>query len=200
MTFEWITSRRPTETDGDQDGDVFVCAAPNVDDGCPLHWSHVGEGVPWEHTVIWKPPAPAPAPAAPAPVVSKPAIAFGQTWRRRDGEVVTIDGIYRDHALGRTHPFTAGGGLYTPEGFAAAVAGVSQPFDLIELISEAPTPRKFAAPPRRTILDNGDHIIDVIDDDGTAWWMRIDNSPHHPAFPPPEPVWQQLTPLPANSK
>ena len=49
----------------------------------------------------------------------------------------------------------------------------------------------------RTILKNGDHILDAIDDEGVAWWMRLDTQPHHPAFPPEDPAWQQLLPLPA---
>ena len=50
----------------------------------------------------------------------------------------------------------------------------------------------------RTILNDGDHILDAIDDQGTAWWRRLDTSPHHPVFPTPEPEWQQLSPLPSH--
>lgn len=58
-------------------------------------------------------------------------------------------------------------------------------------------PRRFVSV-RRTILKDGDHILDAIDDQGTAWWRRLDTSPHHPAFPTPEPEWQQLLPLPSH--
>jgi len=49
----------------------------------------------------------------------------------------------------------------------------------------------------RTLLRNGDHILDAIDDEGVAWWMRLDTQPHHPSFTPKDPEWQQLSPLPA---
>lgn len=48
----------------------------------------------------------------------------------------------------------------------------------------------------RTILECGDHILDAIDDEGIAWWKRLDTSPHHPAFPMPQPEWHRMTPLP----
>lgn len=60
----------------------------------------------------------------------------------------------------------------------------------------APQPRRFFSI-RRTILRDGDHIIDAVDYEGNAWWMRLDAQPHHPAFPPRDPEWQQLSPLPA---
>ena len=68
---------------------------------------------------------------------------------------------------------------------------------LAELLPErAPQPRRFFSI-RRTILRDGDHIIDAVDYEGNAWWMRLDTQPHHPAFPPQDPAWQQLSPLPA---
>ena len=60
----------------------------------------------------------------------------------------------------------------------------------------ATQPRRFFSI-RRTILRDGDHILDAVDDKGIAWWMRLDTRPHHPAFPPEDPAWQQLSPLPA---
>lgn len=71
MEHDWITDRRPTEADGDEDGDVFVRAAPGVDDGWCHHWSYVGERTPWTHTGIWWKPA-VPAPAAPEPPSTTP--------------------------------------------------------------------------------------------------------------------------------
>ena len=67
----------------------------------------------------------------------------------------------------------------------------------------APEPSASATQPRRfvsisrTLLKDGDHILDAIDDEGIAWWRRLDTQPHHPAFPPKDPGWQQLSPLPA---
>jgi len=39
----------------------------------------------------------------------------------------------------------------------------------------------------RTILNDSDHILDAIADDGTAWWLRLNACPE----------WQALRPLPA---
>ena len=60
----------------------------------------------------------------------------------------------------------------------------------------ATQPRRFVSI-SRTILKDGDHILDAIDDEGIVWWRRLDTQPHHPAFPPKAPAWQQLSPLPA---
>ncbi len=61
-TEEWITSRRPTEADADNNGCVKMRQHPNASYGPIVHWSHVGEGVPWKHTGIWKTPEPAKPP------------------------------------------------------------------------------------------------------------------------------------------
>ena len=178
-TNDWITDRPPTAADGDSDGDVVALYHPDADgQGFLLHWSHVGEASPWKRTSIWG------LRATPAPQPTKPALAVGQRWRRRDGEIVTIDKIDRNHPWGSTHPFWADRNSYTPEGSACATGELGHPQDLIELL----TPRKFKETPRRTVTDFG-HVIDAIDEDGVAWWMT-------PATHDSEPEWHQLTPLP----
>jgi hypothetical protein len=57
MTQEWITDRPPTAVDGDIDGDVRMKSGPGGDSFHLIHWSYVGAGVPWQHTMCWKPPA-----------------------------------------------------------------------------------------------------------------------------------------------
>jgi hypothetical protein len=64
MTQEWIVDRLPTEADGDPDGDVRMKRAPSGDRFHLIHWSYVGAGVPWQHTMCWQPPA-EPAPTEP---------------------------------------------------------------------------------------------------------------------------------------
>ena len=174
-TNDWITDRRPTEADGDEDGDVRARYHPDGDGYSFLHWSHVGEATPWKHCANWQLPT-----AAPEPTPTKPALAVGQRWRRRDGEVVTV---YCTGGDG----FLVGELSYDPNGTAPFPGTGPKPeFDLIELLP-TPTPRKFASL-TRTVTDFG-HIIDAIDDDGVAWWMIT--SPDGP-----EPEWHQLTPLP----
>ena len=72
MTQEWITDRPPTEADGDMDGDVRMVPAPGADfdDYVLVHWSYVGDAVPWQHTPSWRPPA-EPAPTEPDRIASR---------------------------------------------------------------------------------------------------------------------------------
>jgi hypothetical protein len=59
---EWITDRPPTEADGDEHQEVRLKRWPHWVNFVKVHWSHVGFGVPWQHTSDWQPPAePAPA-------------------------------------------------------------------------------------------------------------------------------------------
>jgi hypothetical protein len=59
MAQEWITDRRPTAADGDQDGDVRMVPAPgaDLDDYVLAHWSYVGDAAPWQHTSLRQPTA-----------------------------------------------------------------------------------------------------------------------------------------------
>jgi hypothetical protein len=187
-TNDWIADRRPTEADGDDDGDVRVRYRPDSEYCSYLDWRHVGAGVPWKHCVSWKPPAPEP---------TKPALAVGQRWRRRDGEVVTIYATSGDYCqpIGDYYQpisgFRAGKWSYDPDGTAPFPSGPRPEYDLIELISgPTPTPRKFKETPRRTVADFG-HTIDAIDEDGVAWWMIVASDDDS------ELEWHQLLPLPA---
>ena len=176
-TNDWITTRRPTEADGDEDGDVLARYHPDDDDHCYLHWSYVGEVTPWKHCASWQPPT------APEPTPTKPALAAGQRWRRRDGVMVTV-GLHSDGS------FKAGGWGYTPDGMAPFPTGPAPRLELIELLTPepTPTPRKFASL-TRTAHGFG-HTIDAIDDDGVAWWMVI--GPDDCS----DTEWHQLLPLP----
>jgi len=70
-------------------------------------------------------------------------------------------------------------------------------------LEQAPEPTVPATQPRRfvsisrTILSGGDHILDAIDDEGIAWWSRLDTSPCSPGFEFPATTWQRLSPLPS---
>ena len=190
-TNDWITDRRPTEADGDRDGLVIARCGLDNHVLTYLHWSHPYWNLVsrarllWRHTDTWQPPA------TPEPEPTKPALAVGQRWRRRDGEVVTVDKINRNHQWGSTHPFWAGWHSYTREGANQADGVLGNSCDLIELISKpepTPTPRKFASI-TRTFTEYG-CAIDAIDEDGVAWWMTL-------ATDGPEPNWHQYPPLPA---
>ena len=175
-TNDWITDRPPAVADADEDGEVQVLYTHSGNyERRP--WHTVSPNVsPWRHTNIWQPPA------TPAP--TKPALAVGQRWRRRDGEVVRV---FRG-----SNGFRAGRWSYDLDGTAPFGAlGTRPQYDLIELLSPEPTPapRKFKETPRRTVMSATIHTIDAIDEDGVAWWMIT--SPDGP-----EPEWHQLTPLP----
>jgi hypothetical protein len=64
---------------------------------------------------------------------TKPKLALGQIWRRRDGEVVTIDGF----APCGPYPFgtstSAGTEVYTSEGYYY-IGGAESPYDLAECL------------------------------------------------------------------
>jgi hypothetical protein len=64
----WITTRRPTEADGDDDGYVVVLNHPKLAGGGYFHWSIVPAGMAWEHVSTWTPADPdsAPNPVPPA--------------------------------------------------------------------------------------------------------------------------------------
>lgn len=51
----------------------------------------------------------------PAPAPSKPKLAIGQIWRRRDGETATVDSFVK-LCDDDPYPFGAGGNWYTDEG------------------------------------------------------------------------------------
>ena len=176
-TNDWITDRRPTEADGDRDGLVIARCGLDNHVLTYLHWSHPYWNLVsrarllWRHTDTWQPPA------TPEPEPTKPALAVGQRWRRRDGEVVTV-------GLDSNGLLKAGYWCYQSDGIAP---GAGSHTDLIELLTPTPTPRKFASL-TRTVTDFG-HTIDAIDEDGVAWWMTL-------AMDDSEPEWHQLTPLP----
>jgi len=64
----WITTRQPTEEDGDDDGYVVVLNHPKLAGGGYFHWSIVPAGMAWEHVSTWTPADPdsAPNPVPPA--------------------------------------------------------------------------------------------------------------------------------------
>ena len=172
-TNDWITDRRPTEADGDKHGNVVIL---HYHFHAHQPWYVVGHG-PWRRSDSWQPPA------APDPAPTKPALAVGQRWRRRDGALVTV-------GLDSGGDFVAGGLYYTSNGTAPFSASPGSMLELIELLpTPTPTlaPRKFASI-KRTITNVG-HIIDAIDEDGVAWCMAVGSDSL-------EPEWIQLLPLP----
>ena len=177
MTDEWITKRRPTKEDEDEDGEVLMQRFP---DGRPSSLGqitarvaavHVGAGIPWKRTPMWQPTTtPEPEPEAPKPA-PKPELRVGQVWRMRSGGPMTVQSV-----AGGKFLVTDGQGFnwfYRPDGSAISL---SPGMDLVELITDAPAkpairkvPRLFAEPPRRTFSPSGAPCWDALADDGTAW-------------------------------
>jgi hypothetical protein len=58
---DWILGRQPTKADEDKDGEVYMLRFPDGRDSSGgrrdalVSAAHVGPGVPWRHTHIWKP-------------------------------------------------------------------------------------------------------------------------------------------------
>ena len=179
MPHEWITDRLPTEADGDEDGDVRV---PRVPGGS----SQKGDGWWFQHYTLIVPGQPWWSEKAAERVESAPTLnlAVGQQWRRRDGKVVVIDKINRDHLWGKTHPFWADRCSYTEKGACNASGKLGHPCDLIELVSGTePVP----APTRKVDRFEavGDHLCAVCND-GTMWRLYFPGWTQLPAIPQPE--------------
>jgi hypothetical protein len=177
MPHDWITDRLPTEADADSDGDVRVPRRHAQDPAGGWWYQHytlIAPGQPW-----W--PLRVPERVEPAPTLS---LAVGQQWRRRDGEVVTIKRMDRDHQWGRTHPFWAGGHSYTEKGACDASGELGSFLDLIELVSgtePAPTPTRKVVQIAATEND-----VCALCDDGTTWTLGSKGWTQLPAIPQPE--------------
>jgi len=177
---EWITNRLPTEADADDDGDVTVQNRPETEPsaGPYFNWKLVVPGMAWTHTDTWVEPA--------EPV--KQALAVGQQWRRRDGEVVTIS--THDVSDYTGYPFCAGGHWYRVDGSSCINDSDA---DLVELIEPAAEPattlRRFVSISRTdwTAEESDGHTLDAIADDGTAWWKHSYQT-----------QWTQHMPLPVH--
>ena len=57
----------------------------------------------------------------------------------------------------------------------------------MDWITEQLEPRRRIVSITRTVMASGDHTIDAVADDGTAWWVAQDDD---------ENGWRQLPPLP----
>jgi hypothetical protein len=176
MTHDWITDRLPTEPDANAGGDVRVPRDSEGDEWWFQHYSLVVPGQPW-----WSEKAAQRVEPAPAPTLS---LAVGQQWRRRDGKVVVIDRINRDHRWGETHPFWAGGYSYTEKGACNALGEPGNSLDLIELVSG---PEPAPAPTREVVLiaAAGSELY-ALCDDVTIWILGHPGWTQLPAIPQPE--------------
>ena len=170
VLINWITNRRPTAADADADGEVRLRESLGTDDYDYVSWQFVAEGAPWCHSRGWT------EPESDAELL--PAIAVGQTWRRRDGREVKV--TYHDESDTRA-PFLVDGVWYRANG-KSNIHGSNPSLELIELIREA-TPRKFVA---ISVSDN--FVIAAVADDGTAWQKTSGSQ------------WLQLSPLPSRDE
>lgn len=177
MPHEWITDRLPTEADADGDGDVRVPRRhgkdPAVSRWCQ-HYTLIVPGQPW-----WS--ENAAQRVEPAPTLS---LAVGQQWRRRDGKVVVIDRINRDHMFGKTHPFWADNSSYTEKGACNALGELGDSCDLIELVSG---PEPVPAPTRKVVqIAATENDLCALCNDGTMWTLGSSGWTQLPAIPQPE--------------
>lgn len=128
---EWITDRRPTETDADPDGYVRMRSHPDDEhNAVTVHWLAVSGSAYWTHTPDWKP---------------LPTIRVGQVWQRADGVEVTV---YIDDQSGaaplRIGPTSETAFWYKRSGAAAFVSDRAK--RLVRLIADAPETASAAEP------------------------------------------------------
>ena len=140
MTTDWITDHRPSEADTSGDGYVRMCVSPGSEDWSLVHWSYVGECIPWQHTDYWVP---------------KPPLAVGQRWRRRDGWVVEIT---RSTDEGDEYPYYAGH-WYGPDGKSIG-HDLSPGLELVELL-RPPTPLEDIVKQLKELQDRIQQILDL---------------------------------------
>lgn len=187
----WITDRQPTEADGNKDGAVRIRKYPKKSMGAHVHWTHIGPGVPWEHTNDWVNDASSQTDhQEEAPVV----LAAGQVWKRNDGKTVTLtepefncfhDGEYwYDQGSVHAPGFLGMIGVHLVEHLEFVPAEQ-------ESVPVQPTARTFVSLCRTYLPDLGSYIIDVVADDGTAWSRTVEigssgNWQQHPPLPQPD--------------
>lgn len=193
----WITDRQPTEADGNKDGAVRIRKYPKKSMGAHVHWTHIGAGVPWEHTNDWVNDASSQTDhqeEVEAPVV----LAAGQIWKRSDGKTVTLsepepycfcDG---DYWYDQGSVYAPGVDIHLVEhlGFVPAEQAVGETPE-IESEEARPTARTFTSLHRTYLADWNAYMIDVIASDGTAWYRVVardtDNEWRpHPPLPQPD--------------
>lgn len=51
--YQWITDRQPTAVDANGAGAVRIRKYPNGSSSAAVHWSFIGDGVPWQHCNDW---------------------------------------------------------------------------------------------------------------------------------------------------
>lgn len=192
----WITDRQPTEADGNKDGAVRIRKYPKKSMGAHVHWTHIGPGVPWEHTNDWVNDASSQTghqEEVEVPVV----LAAGQVWKRSDGKTVTLKEVV---GIGGEASFFDGdywydqGSVYVPGIPALANIHLAEHLEFVPAKQEAltaPVVRVFASIHRTYLPDHGAYVIDAIADDGTAWSRVVEigssgNWLPHPPLPQPD--------------
>ena len=140
-TTGWITDRRPSEKDTHVGGYVRMCVSPGSEDWSLVHWSYVGAGIPWQHTDYWVP---------------KPPLAVGQSWRRRDGEVVEIT---RGTDDGDGYPYYADHNWYGPDG-KSNIHDCRPGLELVEFLPP-PSPLEDIVKQLKELQDRIQPILDL---------------------------------------
>ena len=102
MEQDWITDRLPTETDGDENGEVWLRNRRSSAPKRLVHFSYVHPGAPWQHTGIWKPPA-EPAPTEPDRIAARRVVQIA--FHAVDAERSCLIALCSDGSLWCLHAF-----------------------------------------------------------------------------------------------
>lgn len=169
----WVTDRLPTDADSDEDGDVMVRCRPDSDDWNWVHW----EDVCWPGTP-WASPPDEKANSVNAVTESSDLAAFGDWWDRYTTGInaKALPAFYQ-HIIRSTAQIAWSN---------AALNARRYPVPVEVNFREADDGTRHFVSITRTIDINGEHILDAIANDGTAWWNRPSEGTN----------WVQITPLP----
>lgn len=167
---KWIVDRQPTALDANANGAVRIRKYPTERSSAAVHWSYIGPNVPWQHCHDWQ----------------------GLSWvtfRQPSQDDADSDGLVMVVARGEMPVLVDWkvawnnadqwseyyGWTHTDKWHEEALTQNQPSTDLQRLYISV----------SRSYGPRGQHIIDAVASDGTAWYLEADKG-----------VWHQHPPLP----
>lgn len=134
--YQWITDRQPTAVDANGAGAVRIRKYPNGSSSAAVHWSFIGDGVPWQHCNDW-------SGIHSSDDVDRYVDVEGNDWRWADGAWHLVSEEPAPDV--ETAQYTA-----------------TLPFVRRQFLSIS-----------RAFGPQGQHYIDAVASDGTAWYQDL---------------------------